>query len=684
MNLLKTFDLYGSQFNFSSFGTSTFNTRVGGFFSILLALSTVAISVIFAQDMLNRTNPYIISRIISSNDTEYMTINKELFPIAFRFENGVTAQAIENKAFKIEATYFNNDIKTNVDVVNCEKMKVKNISLLDEISNSTGWKCLNLTSETNSIGGIDRYLYINFRILKNSTDLLSKESASARVALPIHIFFPEDTIEPFHQKHQSYYRNVGKNLRKFVDYYFTKPKLKDDQGIIFETESNFEILTLDIFNFDSIFNDGTSEDGDKLTIGTFSFYYKTEHLQYIRKFDKIQDVIANIGGFMQIIYFCLWVFLYPYTEYKMNSKFINSYFSFNPVDECILIKNQMLKTKKSLYGRLKKNFILAKKIAGHIDQVNCGENSAIPDRSTSGNKRRLPMLNLNLNGESIEPTINGEQRSKDLRCKSQEVEIPNDHLGKVTVETPISVYMKNNKGSKLSVSNNARQVEVQYKHSEPKTSNSRQHNQIYDVKSSGTKYPFNDIPFTNLTKNLGKFDYFYSNLEYFAQKKKSGFMLNIPPHLDKEIDEYMIKHYEKQEKFHVSFCRYIASNLFCFKSNKLFTLTNEIIGQKLDISNYLKLMINVEKLKKISLNYYQGLSLNFQAKPNVFDEDLSGEFSEQNTQNLVEVLSYFMNRDSNAQMDNVDYLCLQDFEQPFKDLIFDKCEDIKNFYKDTY
>lgn len=707
MNVLRSCDLFGSQFNFSSFGTTTFKTRLGGLASVLLALSTIAISVIFGKDFYNRTNPYVISRLISSNQTDYLEIDKEKFPIAFRFQNARTEAAIENSAFSILAVYSKNNAESSISVVDCEDLKITNSSLANAIGEVQAWKCLDFTKEANEIGGIDKYFYINFRILKSETSKLSENSALVRVVLPEYLFYPEDTIRPLHSIHKSYYRNVGLGLRKFVDYYFSKPNLKDDQGIIYETEANFDVLTLNDYNFDSIFNNELTEVGEWMTVCTLSFYYRSEYTQYVRKFDKIQDVIANIGGFVQIIFYCFWVFLFPFTEYKMNSKFVNSYFSFGELEETLLIKSKLLKEKKSLIGKLKKSFIMAKKIEKSNERLTKVVNDELinPEKVQEednnprkevrkSTKFKLPSSAVQKLPEmdTVEPIFSNGPILKEARCKSYEIGNKDMSFScNFSVDSPISCRLRSSpqilETPKVIAINQVKDkaTKLRYLQSEGSSGDKERTKTIKGINFLNYKFTARDLnkemTYTSMTQNLNKFDYFYNNLEFFAEKKKSGFDLSLTPDLEQEIRQCIAKMKESKSHFKVSFCRFLALSMCHLKSNRLFHITKEIIDQKLDISNYLKLMLNVEKLKKITLNYYQGLSLNYQAKPNILDEDLVEELSDLQNKNLIEVLAYFFNRDEFAKMDNIDYLCLQEFEQPLKELIFEKCGDIKNFYK---
>ena len=125
MNLLKSIDLFGTDFNFTIFGKDNYNSLFGGFLTVLVVTATIIFSIMFGRDMISRKNPKVmIDRVVPQN-SNYIECNLTNFPIFWRitddYNNAINFSNYLYPDSVFYVYYFNKTIN-NFDLI-------KNISL---------------------------------------------------------------------------------------------------------------------------------------------------------------------------------------------------------------------------------------------------------------------------------------------------------------------------------------------------------------------------------------------------------------------------------------------------------------------------------------------------------------------------------------------------------------------------
>lgn len=682
--LLKFGDLFSSAFTFSSFGSPKFGTVAGGILSIILMIAGLIIFVFFGKDCYTRSNPYTSTQKVVPDDLSFIKVHSNNFTIAFRYEQYNGDKFEENGFSVVGYYYYKEDFQGYLDIVECNELNLIDPNFIKQFQDGTGWKCINfnMTSENETdtrLGGMwgsdIYYFYLDYIIDKSQVDKLSEYGLMASFMVPQYYFSPDNFGSPLNKRYQNIYLNLDKSMRKFLSMYFESPICFDDIGLIFEQQLNYTQISLAYTQLDTILN---NDNDSKVTVSSISFYYNNQYDMFKRNYIKIQEVLANVGGLMQVLYYVCFILIMPYQDYKMNTKFVNAFFSFDENQEREIshqVSNVKLVSDKNVMKSLKSRFLSMKYLLPQIEVVSNSSNlntqfqlQKLKPSTETPKSACQPKLTINPFELSIHDSINNNS------CV----------INKVNFESSIN------------------QEELNTVFNFNKCQNSCSSN-LKEINSKASSYPIcllkpdldsdsvkDEVKVNNKKVTTGKFENFFNqHLKFMTQKKKASFNFSIPSDLYENMQSYHKKHstssrFKKIQKgFNPSFAAHLKL-LICPSRIKddAYSISNKLIIQKLDITNYLKLIHDTSKLKRILLNYYQNLSLNFQTKPNIYSEEdvMLNSCSEDLDRHKIETVYYYMSLDSSGGMSSTDYVILQDLETPLRNFILSKCPDLKFFY----
>lgn len=734
---IRKIDIFGDKFTFSSFGKSHFKTTFGGLATLIIVVTTIVIGLLWGQDFYQRKNPYAVTKQVIKDSYEFINLTNSNFTLAFRFENSNGVPYSEDDV-RIKGYYQNNNVFNNVSLVKCMSiLNTTSDAFKSQKINFEDWFCTNYTSDVKELGGdySSTYgvMFFDFEVKATSLHKISEYQLISSILVPKYTYNTDNLDDPLGIKYYGISRSLDPSTRRFNNYKFSKLELLDDQDMIFSNEKISSVIGLYSADIDLLIL--TDFKKEFIEVCTMSIYYLTDYSQNIRKFEKIQNVLAQVGGFIQIIFYVLMFLVMPYNRYKMETSFINHFFSFGaPESQGISKKYQLVNSNQNALIKLKRSYIKSKinnkttNILKNIIPANLlhqeaskmkeitqikehdKECSKITNKETGSNliglkqfsnlsfsvnqecpiymgesgnrstKKLVPMFDEDLKrrGKSCEASQNSKEPSK--TSDMVDANMPRKKLIDTINQDNTEKPKKKMKLGGLFKRNNKKEVSVEGKNSTAESGNKKENTRItYKAKaSSASVYDNEKLP------DDRKFDFFYTHLSSLTQKKKSGFNIDTSVAPIEELQDYVKKN-SVNKQFTISFFQYFKS-LICqnWFPNKQLELTSAIVNQKLDISSYLKLVLDVQNLKKILLNYYQSLALNYQAKPNFFniDEIPLDANVDKVSGNIQETVSYFINKDQYEEMSAIDYVCIQDLELPLKRYIFDKCPDIKMLYAD--
>src|SRR5687768_12873091 len=88
MSFLSTIDIFGTEFSFTTFGSSKYGTIMGGMLTIICGFVFIAFTVLFGRDFFWRENPKLLTQTIFPElYPPPIKLNQSTLIIPWRFEN---------------------------------------------------------------------------------------------------------------------------------------------------------------------------------------------------------------------------------------------------------------------------------------------------------------------------------------------------------------------------------------------------------------------------------------------------------------------------------------------------------------------------------------------------------------------------------------------------------------------
>jgi hypothetical protein len=152
---------------------------------------------------------------------------------------------------------------------------------------------------------------------------------------PEFYFDPQDVENPLKYQYASFINQLSPNVIKKDRLYFKKVELEDNQDIVLNDFTYKDQLAIGLLDKDSSFK----FDNDYLDLSlsselyTNTVYYDKNGVKFIRTYMKLQDLLANIGGFMQLIVTFGKIITSQFNSYQRNTTLINHIFDFSEEEE---------------------------------------------------------------------------------------------------------------------------------------------------------------------------------------------------------------------------------------------------------------------------------------------------------------------------------------------------------------
>ncbi len=336
MHHLKNFDMFAKEFRFNIDGNS-FGTIMGGAFSVLVGLSFFGLTAYFGKDIYNKQNPSYLFKLDQLPKPPYVTLTNSNFTFAFNLVDQVHNKGVEDKrVFFIEAaqvTYLYKETelikieKKYINISTCSNNTIQEPRLTEE--NFNKFKCFDFSSLT--MGGDiddDKHMLIElfvkrctkkeekmYNITCYSNEEIKNKSFALRFKIQKNVVDPNNYYNPIKFNHWEKLYYLNQNQEYIANLWYQESTLETDTGIIFEDEKKTNFIEYSNFDFRS--NGMRDSEGDMFTLYT---HIARDTKLYTRKYLKVPELIANVGGFIglavDLIDFFLSV-IYIENEYKI-------------------------------------------------------------------------------------------------------------------------------------------------------------------------------------------------------------------------------------------------------------------------------------------------------------------------------------------------------------------------------
>lgn len=212
---------------------------------------------------------------------------------------------------------------------------------------------------------------------KNVSDAMIAYGAYASLFVPIYLMDPSNYTTPLNLQFQNFYLPLDKYLFKEYDFVLQTLQVQSDFGWLIEDLNMIEVINLKSNNLKYSYLYETDRSYYEYYLANFTFYGNKQIKRYLRSYEKIQTLAAQVGGLLKIF-----TTIISFVVQFFNKAFLD--FS--------LIKVMKKFNRESVIEGTNKISVLASSpnFNSSINKLNLKENNKI----VKGN-------NININNESI-------------------------------------------------------------------------------------------------------------------------------------------------------------------------------------------------------------------------------------------------------------------------------------------
>lgn len=343
MDVLSFIDMFGQTINFSIQGKAKYQTLIGAFFSIVTFTVAVVFFVIFGKDFFYHINPKISSKTTFYEKGVKANLTSAKFNYAWRLTNTAGKEKISDKMHHLIHVAKMTPNSSELKVINASKCSNKsNPYIAKQFKSISDYYCIDATNDIfrNELFGGDLsmdYLNYIYVILSrcdyqnncfNKTEIkriLQTNNYSVEFIYPS-FFSPEssdeDQIIYFSKR---YPLDFVSTRNDFI--YLQSLTLVDDQGWIVEDKSSDEKIITSYMDT-SYLNAYNEDEKYEHFLGTMIKVqnYKTV---YTKSYMKIQDLTAQLGGFMKAISSAASFLVFYFNSYSRKLFLFNFLFENN-------------------------------------------------------------------------------------------------------------------------------------------------------------------------------------------------------------------------------------------------------------------------------------------------------------------------------------------------------------------
>lgn len=367
---LRDIDFLGGNINFSVNKSTKLKSNLGGFFTIFLGIIIGLLLFGFGRDFFKRQNPIVIRSVNIPDDYQFINMTTKEISFAIRFED-FDGNAIKNdRAFYLGGQYFYQKMKEDgewdileeeIEFRECDSSDFPEGPFnSDEVAKD--YMCPKFDGRifggfwTNDIVSnfIFRVYYCSegFEnpkgekcISNNEKDEILKDIAYISLYQESLEAFPLSYDTPIKRNVDNIFFVLDKQATKGVTVNFKNTTVITDYGWMIEDKTKLSKVGVgsyfvDVFNI----NLHNPKNGPYM-ISEITLYYSKDSDEYIRAYQKLSELAANVGGILEIFLIAGYTTVAFYNDCKNMLEF-NYYTSLienpNPIVKSIVESNKLV------------------------------------------------------------------------------------------------------------------------------------------------------------------------------------------------------------------------------------------------------------------------------------------------------------------------------------------------------
>ena len=342
ITFLKNFDYLAPSQVLYIKGHKSFQTLIGAIISLLVFGLVFSLLIYFFYKLIARENLYIAIQEGAFINTFKYNISNSLFIFKLNSDIDIYDNEILFYAKYYQLNLSNNqDIKIiNLDIELCKEENIdKSIKGIDKINNISSFYCLIPSNDYSLItdlnNGINSYLNIEIYLCDNNINSTckSREEIIQKLnghKLEFYVISQTHYVNNYNHKNpllktpieEKVTLNLGTITNRY--FYFEKIIYNSDNGIIFENKEKFDGFLFPAKTRYSI----NIRDNFSQPLGGFIFSIDRGQIKrYERKYQKLQEICAYIGGILSFLNFLGSFIVSAYNEQFFFYEIISDIFS---------------------------------------------------------------------------------------------------------------------------------------------------------------------------------------------------------------------------------------------------------------------------------------------------------------------------------------------------------------------
>ena len=339
-HLISKIDLYGIPPHLIMDKKSKFKTTFGGLISLLLIVSGLILFFLMGYDLVNSYSPELVTSEVYNPQPSSSVVGKNGYFFIFGMENSYYQHFYDESIYDVilqNITIISTETNSTTTIGNVPTERCTEDHLPADLKSYFlrvvkapigNLFCVKKGFEFEIEGSYDsflhKYISLSIKTCKNSTTknvtCKPQEVIDGILQTSYFGFYSNDYLidarnfkEPGAKIGRDYFMTTTANIRKGCVKYLATQHLISDEGWILNDEKmhNYTVYSSDKENFEL----KTYKDGDQKTLFNMIIRKMNNEKVYTRKYKKIQNVFADMGGFMNIIFMTLYFLALP-----MNSK----------------------------------------------------------------------------------------------------------------------------------------------------------------------------------------------------------------------------------------------------------------------------------------------------------------------------------------------------------------------------
>ena len=355
-DFLYEIDFFGVSVSLRLDGEPSANTILGGLLSLCLSIGLTVTFFNFAQDLIYKRNPSIATETRYLDQRPNITFSQSELPIAFGI-SGEGSDYIDAKGlFTLSAEILYNDntdvefemISTPLPVRHCIEsdfpMLWKNFG---ELAN--GLYCIEDLNAT-IFGYFDdddvQYLSIKTSFCNPEIDdeCMTKEEIEAEFhtnTYYFNIFFIDTTINLQNYTHPSNrqlftkYQGMSSYAYKYMEIAMQNQRYETNDILIFDNNISESSIAYQSHDF------GETNIGEDLLLFDCMFVSSNIFSIHYRTYQKISDVLANVGGISSVAIFVCEIGCYFFARTRRNEQILNGIFEYDISESSESVKSKL-------------------------------------------------------------------------------------------------------------------------------------------------------------------------------------------------------------------------------------------------------------------------------------------------------------------------------------------------------